>query len=153
MDHKEGLGGIRNNMYHEGSRGGVMNALQRQCMSVKRQSADDKATFKRNCDALRKAVVDLVELSDRTFPDAKQFPNRLKLPTTLKALTLFIDGLLDTWLEAWGNLGAFDEQRIESSHARMNNLIVYLKLHEERERRSWSSIRFFSEAAVLLRRE
>ena len=68
-------------------------ALQRQFMSVKRQSALDKASFKSNRDELRRAVVDLIELSNRTFPEAKRFPKRLKLPTTLKALTLFIEEL------------------------------------------------------------
>jgi len=51
-------------------------ALQRQLMSVKRQSASDIETFKNNRDELRRAVVDLIELSNRTFPDVKQFPSQ-----------------------------------------------------------------------------
>ena len=85
--------------------------------SLKRQSASDIETFKNNRDELRRAVVDLIELSNRTFPDIKQFPKRLKLPTTLKALTLFMEEL-----DSWENFGAFDEQSIESSHAMMNNI-------------------------------
>ena len=71
---------------------------------------------------MRRAVVDLIELSNRTFPDAKRFPKRLKLPTTLKALTLFMEELLGGWLDSWENFGAFDEQSIESSHAMMNDI-------------------------------
>eukprot|EP00986_Skeletonema_menzelii_P013028 scaffold7382_cov83-Skeletonema_menzelii.AAC.1 len=62
--------------------------IQAQLMSTKIQDAE---VFKANRDHLRRAIVDLVGFSERTFGD----DNKLSLPLTLKCLSLFGDDMID----------------------------------------------------------
>ena len=84
-------------------------------MSTKIQDGD---VFKANRDYLRRAIVDLVGFSERTFGD----DNKLSLPLTLKCLSLFGDDMIDRQFVNWKNTGALDEQNNESAHAEMNNI-------------------------------
>lgn len=89
--------------------------IQKQFMSVRIQDVND---FRKNRDNLRRAIVDLVDFSKRTFGE----DNKLSLPSTLKCLSLFLYGMIDLQLEHWKNIGALDEQNNESAHAQMNNV-------------------------------
>mmetsp|Transcript_24337 Transcript_24337/g.39548 ORF Transcript_24337/g.39548 Transcript_24337/m.39548 type:complete len:130 (-) Transcript_24337:542-931(-) len=85
--------------------------IQAQFMSAKIQDAGD--VFKANRDYLRRAIVDLVGFSERTFGD----DNKLSLPLTLKCLSLFGDDMIDRQFVNWKNTGTLNEQNNESTHA------------------------------------
>ena len=90
--------------------------IMRVMKSVNRQSQRTIIKFKTDWQSLKKSINKFVQ--EQPVPDAD-----IKYPAFLKSHILF-DKHIQEFLEVWETIGAFDEQGIEGTHPKWNQLLT-----------------------------